>query len=162
VLTTAHRFLRLTALLGVTLACLSSPPSVLAQDFSQLEAQLAQHPALEAMRHQSAGFRERAATADALPDPVVENIPNWQDVNARFGAAFDLLGDGSRILAMTSAGSDRIWPGYGAVGAAKAVLEAHVRRLAGLAAGDVEGAPGATGSARGYGGTPPGGRRTGG
>lgn len=71
VLTTAHRFLRLTALLGVTLACLSSPPSVLAQDFSQLEAQLAQHPALEAMRHQSAGFRERAATADALPDPVL-------------------------------------------------------------------------------------------
>ena len=41
------------------------------QDFSQLEAQLAQHPALEAMRHQSAGFRERAATADALPDPVL-------------------------------------------------------------------------------------------
>ncbi|MDE0651744.1 MAG: UDP-N-acetylmuramate:L-alanyl-gamma-D-glutamyl-meso-diaminopimelate ligase [Gammaproteobacteria bacterium] len=38
----------------------------------------------------------------------------------------------------------------------------HERLLAGLAAGDVEGAPGATGSARGYGGTPAGGRRTGG
>ena len=33
-----------------------------------------------------------------LPDPVVENIPNWQDLNARFGAAFDLLGDGSTAV----------------------------------------------------------------
>lgn len=33
-----------------------------------------------------------------LPDPVVENVPNWQDVNARFGAAFDLLGDGSTAV----------------------------------------------------------------
>lgn len=41
-----------------------------------------------------------------------------------------LLGRGSRILAMTSAGSARAWPGYGAVSAAKAALETHVRQLA--------------------------------
>ncbi len=59
-------------------------------------------------------------------DVMANSLVYWtQDLVAR-----DLLGDGSRILAMTSAGSDRIWPGYGAVGAAKAVLEAHVRRLA--------------------------------
>ena len=42
-----------------------------------------------------AGFFAPALT---LPDPVVENIPNWQDVNARFGAAFDLIGDGSTAV----------------------------------------------------------------
>jgi NAD(P)-dependent dehydrogenase (short-subunit alcohol dehydrogenase family) len=41
-----------------------------------------------------------------------------------------LLGAGSRVLAMTSAGATRVFPGYGAVSAAKAALEAHVRQLA--------------------------------
>lgn len=70
-LTTAHRFLRIAVPLGVALASLAGFPTAFAQDFSQLEARLAEHPALAAMRHQSAGFRERAATADALPDPVL-------------------------------------------------------------------------------------------
>jgi enoyl-[acyl-carrier protein] reductase III len=42
----------------------------------------------------------------------------------------DLLADGGRIFAMTSSGSLRAIPNYGAVGAAKAALEAHCRQLA--------------------------------
>ena len=42
----------------------------------------------------------------------------------------DLIGNEGRIFAMTSTGSWAVWPGYGAVGAAKAALEAHVRQLA--------------------------------
>jgi enoyl-[acyl-carrier protein] reductase III len=41
-----------------------------------------------------------------------------------------LLGDGSRVLAMTSAGSTRAMASYGMVSAAKAALEAFVRQLA--------------------------------
>ena len=41
-----------------------------------------------------------------------------------------LLGQGSRIYAMTSAGSSRVWKSYGAVSAAKAALESHIRQLA--------------------------------
>ena len=41
-----------------------------------------------------------------------------------------LLAQGSRIFAMTSAGSSRIWASYGAVSAAKAALESHIRQLA--------------------------------
>ena len=41
-----------------------------------------------------------------------------------------LLGEGTRVFAMTSAGGARVWPAYGAVSAAKAALEAHVRQLA--------------------------------
>jgi len=41
-----------------------------------------------------------------------------------------LLKRGAKIFAMTSAGSHRVWPAYGAVSAAKAALEAHVRQLA--------------------------------
>jgi enoyl-[acyl-carrier protein] reductase III len=41
-----------------------------------------------------------------------------------------LLGDGSRIFAMTSEGATRAVPTYGPVSAAKAALEAHVRQLA--------------------------------
>src|SRR5215472_8886077 len=37
---------------------------------------------------------------------------------------------GGRIFAMTSAGGGRAVPSYGAVGAAKAALEAHIRQLA--------------------------------
>lgn len=41
-----------------------------------------------------------------------------------------LLRKGSRIFAMTSSGSTRVIPSYGAVSAAKAALESHIRQLA--------------------------------
>ncbi|MBT3350515.1 MAG: SDR family oxidoreductase [Nitrospinaceae bacterium] len=41
-----------------------------------------------------------------------------------------LMGRGGRIYAMTSSGGHRIWPSYGAVSAAKAALESHIRQLA--------------------------------
>jgi len=41
-----------------------------------------------------------------------------------------LLGNGSRIFAMTSEGATKAVPTYGPVSAAKAALEAHVRQLA--------------------------------
>jgi NAD(P)-dependent dehydrogenase (short-subunit alcohol dehydrogenase family) len=59
-------------------------------------------------------------------DVMANSLAYWvQDLVAR-----DLLGEGSRIYAMTSAGSERIWTAYGAVGAAKACLEFHIRQLA--------------------------------
>ena len=42
----------------------------------------------------------------------------------------NLLGEGSRVFSMTSAGSHRVVPTYGAVSAAKAALESHTRQLA--------------------------------
>ena len=42
----------------------------------------------------------------------------------------NLLADGSRIYAMTSSGSHRVLPHYGAVSAAKAALESYCRQLA--------------------------------
>ena len=42
----------------------------------------------------------------------------------------DLLSDGGRIFALTSAGSHSVIPYYGAVSAAKAALESHIRQLA--------------------------------
>lgn len=57
---------------------------------------------------------------------MAHSLVYWvQDAVAR-----GLLVRGSRVVAMTSAGSTRVWPGYGAVSAAKAALEAHVRQLA--------------------------------
>ena len=41
-----------------------------------------------------------------------------------------LMGSGGRIFVMTSSGSHRVWPTYGAVSAAKAAIEAHIRQLA--------------------------------
>ena len=59
-------------------------------------------------------------------DVMANSLAYWvQDLTHR-----DLLGEGSRIYAMTSAGSERIWPAYGAVGTAKSCLEAHIRQLA--------------------------------
>ncbi len=42
----------------------------------------------------------------------------------------DLFSQGSKIYAMTSSGSSRVTPFYGAVSAAKAALESHIRQLA--------------------------------
>lgn len=41
-----------------------------------------------------------------------------------------LMGEGGRIYAMTSSGGTRVLPNYGAVSAAKASLESHIRQLA--------------------------------
>lgn len=42
----------------------------------------------------------------------------------------ELMGEGGRIFAMTSSGSNRVIPNYGPVSAAKSALEAHCRQLA--------------------------------
>jgi len=41
-----------------------------------------------------------------------------------------LLRRGAKIFALTSAGGHRVWQSYGAVSAAKAALESHIRQLA--------------------------------
>jgi NAD(P)-dependent dehydrogenase (short-subunit alcohol dehydrogenase family) len=59
-------------------------------------------------------------------DVMGNNLVYWvQDLYRR-----KMLGRGSRIYAMTSAGGHSIIPNYGAVSAAKAVLESHIRQLA--------------------------------
>jgi len=44
--------------------------------------------------------------------------------------AKNLFAEGGRIFALTSAGSQTVIPSYGAVSAAKAALEAHIRQIA--------------------------------
>ncbi len=59
-------------------------------------------------------------------DVMANSLVYWvQDLAAR-----KLIGNGSRIFAMTSSGGARVWQNYGAVSAAKAALESHVRQLA--------------------------------
>src|SRR4026209_175736 len=59
-------------------------------------------------------------------DVMAHSLVYWtQDLVAR-----RLIGKGSRIFAMTSAGGARMWTSYGAVSAAKAALESHIPQLA--------------------------------
>jgi NAD(P)-dependent dehydrogenase (short-subunit alcohol dehydrogenase family) len=59
-------------------------------------------------------------------DVMANSLVYWvQDMVRR-----KLMGPGGRIFAMTSSGGNHVWPTYGAVSAAKAALEAHVRQLA--------------------------------
>jgi NAD(P)-dependent dehydrogenase (short-subunit alcohol dehydrogenase family) len=59
-------------------------------------------------------------------DVMAHSLVYWtQDLMRR-----KMLGRGSKIFAMTSAGSERAWAAYGAVSAAKAALESHVRQIA--------------------------------
>lgn len=63
---------------------------------------------------------------DMTLDVMANSLVYWvQDLAYR-----KLIGKGSRIFAMTSAGSTRVWRSYGAVSAAKAALESHIRQLA--------------------------------
>lgn len=59
-------------------------------------------------------------------DVMANSLVYWTQDLFRAG----LLGDGSRIYAMTSSGSTRVISTYGAVSAAKAALESHCRQLA--------------------------------
>ena len=59
-------------------------------------------------------------------DVMAHSLVYWtQDL-----VSCELLGQGSRVFAMTSSGSVAAWPSYGAVSAAKSALESHIRQLA--------------------------------
>jgi NAD(P)-dependent dehydrogenase (short-subunit alcohol dehydrogenase family) len=63
---------------------------------------------------------------DMTIDVMANSLVYWvQDLVGR-----KMLGKGSRVFAMTSSGGTRVWPTYGAVSAAKAALESHIRQLA--------------------------------
>ncbi len=65
------------------------------------------------------------AQIDMTLDVMANSLVYWtQDM---VGAG--LMGQGGRIFAMTSAGGARVWKTYGAVSAAKAALESHIRQL---------------------------------
>ena len=65
------------------------------------------------------------AQIDMTLDVMANSLVYWtQDL-----VAADLMGQGGRIFAMTSAGGARVWKTYGAVSAAKAALESHIRQL---------------------------------
>jgi enoyl-[acyl-carrier protein] reductase III len=59
-------------------------------------------------------------------DVMGNSIVYWSQDIVRRG----LMGKGGKIFGMTSSGGHRVIPGYGAVSAAKAVLESHCRQLA--------------------------------
>lgn len=62
---------------------------------------------------------------DMTLDVMAHSLIYWVQDLRRAG----LIADGSRILALTSAGSHTAWPNYGAVSAAKASLESHIRQI---------------------------------
>ncbi len=59
-------------------------------------------------------------------DVMANSLVYWVQDLVRAG----LLEDGSKVYAMTSEGSSRVVPSYGAVSSAKAALESHARQLA--------------------------------
>jgi len=72
------------------------------------------------------GQQTTKAQLEMTLDVMAHSLVYWvQDLHAR-----GLLGEGSHVFAMTSSGGTRVMPFYGAVSAAKAALESHVRQLA--------------------------------
>jgi len=72
------------------------------------------------------GQHTTKAQLEMTLDVMAHSLVYWvQDLHTR-----ELLGEGSRVFAMTSSGGTRVMPFYGAVSAAKAALESHVRQLA--------------------------------
>jgi enoyl-[acyl-carrier protein] reductase III len=59
-------------------------------------------------------------------DVMANSLVYWVQDLWRAG----MLGQGSKIYAMTSEGSTRVVPSYGVVSSAKAALESHIRQLA--------------------------------
>jgi enoyl-[acyl-carrier protein] reductase III len=66
------------------------------------------------------------ANIDMTLDVMAHSLVYWAQDCVKRG----LLGPGGRIFSMTSSGSTRVFPSYGAVSAAKCALESHTRQLA--------------------------------
>ncbi len=66
------------------------------------------------------------AQMDMTLDVMAHSLVYWAQAVHRAG----LFAPGSKIYAMTSAGDHVVWKAYGAVSAAKAALESHIRQLA--------------------------------
>jgi len=66
------------------------------------------------------------ANIEMTLDVMAHSLVYWaQDLVQR-----GLMGRGGRVFAMTSSGSTRVIPSYGAISAAKCALESHTRQLA--------------------------------
>ncbi len=65
------------------------------------------------------------AQVEMTLDVMANSLVYWVQALVAEG----LMGHGGRIFAMTSAGGARVWATYGAVSAAKAALESHIRQL---------------------------------
>jgi NAD(P)-dependent dehydrogenase (short-subunit alcohol dehydrogenase family) len=75
-------------------------------------------------KHQDGAVTQ--AQMEMTLDVMGSNLVYWiQELVRR-----EMMRSGSRIYAMTSAGGHSVIPNYGAVSAAKAVLESHIRQLA--------------------------------
>lgn len=68
----------------------------------------------------------RQADMNMTLDVMAHSLVYWAQGLFQAG----VLRRGAKIFAMTSAGGHRAWPSYGAVSAAKAALESHIRQLA--------------------------------
>ncbi len=65
------------------------------------------------------------AQIDMTLDVMAHSLVYWvQELVTR-----KMMVRGGRVYAMTSSGGTRVWAGYGAVSAAKAALESHIRQL---------------------------------
>jgi NAD(P)-dependent dehydrogenase (short-subunit alcohol dehydrogenase family) len=81
---------------------------------------------LKPLTANEAGEQLTQKQMDMTLDVMAHSLVYWsQDMADR-----KLLGKNSRIFAMTSSGSTRVIKAYGAVSAAKAALESHIRQLA--------------------------------
>ncbi len=81
---------------------------------------------LKALVTEVPGQQTTKAQLEMTLDVMAHSLVYWvQDLHSR-----SLVGEGTRIFAMTSSGGTRVMPFYGAVSAAKAALESHVRQLA--------------------------------
>lgn len=75
---------------------------------------------------QDPGEAIRQTQLEMTLDVMANSLVYWvQDLVHR-----GLVGEGAKVFSMTSAGTQRVWPSYGAVSAAKAALESHTRQLA--------------------------------
>jgi len=81
--------------------------------------------ALRPFHHLEPESRIGAPQMDMTLDVMANSLVYWTQEMLDL----DLFAANSRIFAMTSTGSTMSWVGYGAVSAAKAALESHVRQL---------------------------------
>jgi len=113
----------------------AADPEKIEVALNEMEGYLSEGEDIGVLMHSLAFGTLRAFVGDDAVTPpqmdmtvrvMAHSLVDWTQSVVNRG----LMGENGRIFAMTSSGSNRVIPTYGAVSAAKAALEAHCRQLA--------------------------------
>lgn len=101
----------------------------IANEFEPKSVGLLLHSIAKGSLKEMTGSKDKILTKEDLDITIHAMATSWYEWASHFFQN-EIFNDNARNMAFTSEGSSRVWPGYGAVSAAKSTLESLMRNMA--------------------------------